>query len=59
MIDVSKLRKGVTVVLKDGRRGIVRGCYMSTEGIVAMVRTNPASIVDDNVPIETILEVIE
>jgi hypothetical protein len=59
MIDVAKLHKDAEVTLESGEKGIVRGCYMSTEGIVVMVRTSPSGIVDRNVPLEKISEVKE
>lgn len=59
MIDVSKLKSGVKVLIADGEVGVVRGSYMSTGGIVITVKTNPSSIVDRNVPLEDIKEIIE
>jgi hypothetical protein len=55
-VDVLKLRKGAEIVLKDGRKGIVKGCYMSTEGVIVMAKTG-GGICDENIPLENIAEV--
>lgn len=57
MIDVLKLRKGVAILLKDGRKGIVRGCYMGTDGVVVMTKVRDG-ICDENVPLDNIQEVV-
>lgn len=57
VIDVLKLRKGVEILLKDGRKGIVKGCYMGTDGVIVMAKTG-GGICDENVPLENIQEVI-
>ena len=56
MIDVLKLRKGAEILLKDGRKGIVKGCYMSTEGVVVMAKTG-GGISEENIPLDDIAEV--
>jgi hypothetical protein len=58
MVDVSKLRKGVTIRLKTGDTLTVRGCYMSPEGIVVTAHPSGA-IVDRNVPMADIQEIVE
>ena len=55
-VDVLKLRKGAKIILKDGRPGIVKGCFMSTEGVVVMAKTG-GGICDENIPLENIAEV--
>lgn len=59
MIDVSKLKTGVLVEMKDGERGVIRGSYMSVDGIILTVKTNPSSACDRNVPLDQIEKVIE
>lgn len=55
-VDVLKLRKGAQILLKDGRKGVVKGCYMSTEGVVVMAKTG-GGVADENVPLDNIAEV--
>ena len=55
-VDVLKLRTGAEILLKDGRKGIVKGCYMSNEGVVVRAKTG-GGICDENIPLENIAEV--
>lgn len=55
-VDVLKLRKGAEILLKDGRKGIVNGCYMSGDGVVIRAKTG-GGICDENIPLENIQEV--
>lgn len=49
MVDAREIRSGVTVTLTDGSRGVVRGSYMSAEGIVIRVKMSADSVCDRNV----------
>lgn len=60
MIDVSKLKTGVKVKLENPEEtGTIRGSYMTIDGIVFTVKTNPGSIVDRNVLLKDIKEIVE
>lgn len=53
-VDIAALRKGSKVVLKDGRRVIVQGLFMSSEGPVVMAKNAPAELTAQNVPVSEI-----
>lgn len=58
-VDISKLKTGVKIKMIDGEIGTIRGSYMSTDGIILTVKTNPNSIADRNVPLDKIAEILE
>lgn len=58
-VDASKLKKGVKIRLETGEVLIVRGCYMSTTGIMVTAKDNPSTATDRNVPIQAVREIVE
>jgi len=58
-VDVTKIKPGVKVKLKDGHELPIRGAYMSVEGLVFTAQYAPGSIVDRNIPLSDIVEVKE
>lgn len=58
MLEITRLRSGVKIRLKDGTILMVRGAYMSTGGII-ITANDGGGIVDRNVPITEISEVID
>lgn len=59
MIDITKLKKGAKIRIKDGAVLMVRGSYMSTQGLIITANEGGGGIVDRNVPVADILEVSE
>lgn len=57
MIDASKLKKDLPVIVYGRVPGTVRGVYLSAEGIIVRVNINSDSIVDQNVHISDVQEV--
>lgn len=57
MVDAREIRSGGTVVLTDGSRGVVRGSYMSAEGIVLRVKMSADSVCDRNVTLDQVAAV--
>jgi hypothetical protein len=58
VIDVAKIKAGVKVKLNDGTDGVVKGSYLSSEGIVLMVNKT-GGVVAQNVPLKNVTEILE
>ena len=58
-VDISKIKPGKKIKLKDGGTVKIRGAYMSESGLVFTSQYAPGSIVDRNIPVEDITEVEE
>lgn len=58
MIDVSKIRHGSRVTMDDGTKGVVKGSYVSVDGLVLRV-LQTGGIVQRNVPIGHVTEVTD
>lgn len=58
MIDLSEIKAGTKVRLSDGAVGSVVGSYLSTEGLVLLVKVGDG-IVSRNVPVVNVLEIVK
>ena len=57
-VDIAKLKKGEKIKTSDGAVLVIRGCYMSTDGVI-FTANDGGGIVDRNVPLKDILEVVD
>lgn len=57
MSDITQIKKGVKIKVKDGRILTVRGCYLSTDGVVVTAKDGEM-LVDQNIPFKDVLEVV-
>lgn len=58
-IDLTKLKPGAKVSLKDGTTHEIKGSFMSNEGLVLTSRPSLGSIVSRNIPLDHIVTVSE
>lgn len=58
MIDFSKVKKGTSLVLVDGRTVIVSGVFMSATGISFMVKANSGQTCAENINLEMVKEIV-
>lgn len=56
--NLSAVRKGMGLKLKDGRNVILAGLYLSTTGPMLMIKANPSQLVCHNVPFEDVEDVL-
>lgn len=54
--DAEKVKPGKKVKTRDGREGYVKGAYLSSEGIVLMVKDHPERVSASNVPLSQVTE---
>lgn len=57
-VEASQIRKGQKIRLENGRVLVVRGSFLSTEGIVITAREGQAQF-DWSIPLKDIKEIIE
>lgn len=57
-LDFGKLRKGSKLKLKDGRPMHLTGLFLSSDGPVFMVKLSPTQTVAENVPVDSIDDLI-
>jgi len=55
-IDITKMKKDDTIIVKDGRRGLLKNLYMSPTGVMAIIKTDIAGPCDQNIPVSEIEE---
>lgn len=58
MIDYERLKPGVVVKIDDGTQGVVKGSYLSPDGMVLRILQS-GGIVQRNVPLRNVIEVVE
>lgn len=56
-VDVTKLKPGVTVTLKDGSVVEIKGSFMSNDGLVLTSKPSIGSIVSRNIPLTDIVSI--
>lgn len=57
-VDVNEILKGVKIKVKDGRVLTVRGCYLSTSGLVITAKDGNM-IVDQNIPLRDVEAIVK
>lgn len=57
-VEAGEIQKGVKVRVKDGRVLTVRGCYLSTSGIVVTAKDGN-QIVDQNIPLRDVESIVK
>lgn len=58
MIDIAKIKHGAVVKINDGTQGVVKGSYMSIDGLVLRV-LQTGGIVQRNVPLKNVTDVVD
>ncbi len=58
-VDIAKIRTGVKVTLPGGSVGVVRGSYMSADGLILRVKVGDSGITEQNVPFSKIVNIKE
>lgn len=58
MIDLNTIKLGMTAVINDGTKGVIKGSYMSADGLVLRVLQG-GGIVQRNVPLKWVTKVID
>lgn len=58
-IDFAKIKKGAVIQHVDGRKLLISGLYLSTDGPVIMAKADPSLSAAENVPLAKIESVIE
>ena len=56
-VDLMTIKPGMTISVKDGSRLVVRGSFMSSDGLMFTARKDESSKVDRNVPASDIVAV--
>ena len=56
-VNVDEVLKGKKIRVKDGRVLTVRGCYLSTTGLVITAKDGNM-VVDQNIPFKDVLEIV-
>lgn len=59
MIDISKIKPGVKIKVKDGAILHVRGSYLSVEGLIIRAKPDPSGPYERNCPLGDIEEILQ